>query len=95
MQYVYGKLINGELEYYKPVNGGLRIEVVKRGRKYVNILLNPTEAQMNEAGWYRVITVPEDGEDAQIGNVIYHYTGVPVLEEMEYADQYNEGQGGN
>ena len=43
----------------------------------------PTEAQMNYAGWYRLVNVFEDGEDYVLDNILYHYVGTPANDEEE------------
>lgn len=83
-QYVFGHLNDdGTIEYFRPYNGGLKVTGTRRGKVVTSIILNPTEADMNNAGWYRVINVEEDGKDYQVGNVIYHYIGVHVAPDEE------------
>lgn len=65
---MYGKLNEGNIEYFKPYKGGLLLD----GK----IIINATEEQYNEAGWYRVENVNEVGTDHIEGNVLKHYTGV-------------------
>lgn len=78
-QYVFGKLnADGSIEYFTPYNGGLKVSGMRRGKLVTSIILNPSETDMNNAGWYRVINIAEDGTNTQVGNVIYHYIGFPV-----------------
>lgn len=80
--YVFGQLNqSGELQYFTPYCGCLKATTVRRGKTIVVLISNPTEAQMNAAGWYRVINVDEVGEDNQVGNIIYHYTGMAIVED--------------
>lgn len=65
---MYGRLTEGKIEYFKAYKGGLLLN----GK----IIINPTEAQYNEAGWYRVENVNEVGTDHIEDNVLKHYTGV-------------------
>lgn len=76
--YVFGQLDeNGDIVYFTPKNGYLVYTEVRNGRTYTARVSNPTEGQMNKAGWYRVVNVAEEGTDAIVGNILYHYTGVP------------------
>lgn len=81
-QFVFGRLReNGSIEYFVP-QGGYLVYTEERDGKTVKIKArNPTEAQMNQAGWYRVVNVEEDGTDVVIDNILYHYIGVPYVEE--------------
>lgn len=84
-QYVFGRLDeNNEIEYFKPYKGGLATTFVNsNGDSITKIKMKPTEADMNTAGWYRVVNVAEDGTDAVIDNVLYHYTGAIDISEEE------------
>lgn len=75
---MYGRINNNEIEYFHPYKGGVLID----GR----IIINPTEEQMNGAGWYKVVTLAEDGTDHIENGVIKHYTSahkvyVPTTED--------------
>lgn len=79
----FGKLVDGEVKYKvapfiittdKENKTGLKLN-----RKIT--IYNPTEAQLNEAGWYRVNDIYEDGETAVVDNVLNIYHGKP--EEVE------------
>lgn len=83
-RYVFGRLDeNGEIEYFTPTNGYLVYKVTINGKTATKRILNPTESQMNEAGWYRVVNVAEDGTDYINDNILYHYTGVVTDEPIE------------
>lgn len=83
--YVFGKLpAGGSIKYFTPTNGYL---VYRDSDGNYRKIKYPTEAQMNDAGWYRVVNVAEDGTDYINDNILYHYTGVveeePIEEEEE------------
>lgn len=81
-QYVFGQLNeNGNIVYFTPKNGYLDYYKEIDGVRTRCRARNPSEAQMNEAGWYRVVNVEEDGTDVVIDNILYHYIGVPYVEE--------------
>lgn len=83
-KYVFAKLNdNNEIVYFKPYKGGLKVvTTTASGKTVTKVILNPSESDMNAAGWYRLVNVQEDGEDAVIDNVLYHYTGaIDVSEE--------------
>ena len=73
--YTYGKLENGNIVYFVPINGGLVVKETKRGRTSTVFYPNPSEAVMNAHGWYRIVNVEDVGTDYQSGNIIYHYVG--------------------
>ena len=80
--YTYAQLDeNGQIVYFIPYCGGLRVKEVRRGKNYTVLYLNPTEAQMNAAGWYRVVNIDEVGTDYIAGNILYHYTGTIIVED--------------
>lgn len=80
--YVFAKLkTDGTIKYFTPLNGGLTY-VDENGR--TKLVKYPTEAQMNYAGWYRLASVFEDGDDYILDNVLYHYVGaIPEEDEGE------------
>lgn len=67
---MYGKIENDKIKYFTPYKGGLLLNDF--------LIINPTEAQYNEAGWYRVENIAEDGTDEIIDGVIRHYIGAPL-----------------
>ena len=75
-QYVFAKLkADKTIKYFTPLNGGLTY-VDENGR--TRVVKYPTEAQMNYAGWYRLVNVFEDGEEYVLDNILYHYVGTPA-----------------
>lgn len=88
--YVFGKLdSNGNIVYFTPKNNRLEYKTVRRGKTYTVTIADPTEADMNTAGWYRVVNVAEDGTDYIADNILYHYTGSPSVEEPIEDDEEN------
>lgn len=79
---MYGRLIEGKIEYFKPYKGGLLLD----GK----IIVNPTEAQYNVAGWYTIENVNEAGTDHVDGNVLKHYIGVERTLEMAKQEKIAE-----
>lgn len=65
---MYGRLNEGKIEYFKPYKGGLLLN----GK----IIINATEAQYNEAGWYAIETVDDVGKDHIEDDVLLHYIGI-------------------
>lgn len=82
--YVFGQLNeDGNIVYFTPTHGGLVYKFVNsKGKTIKREIANPTEAQMNGAGWYRVVNVAEDGTDYINDNILYHYTGAVIEEPM-------------
>lgn len=82
-KYVFGRLDeNGNIEYFIPSSNRLVYKTVRNGRACTVYISNPTEAKMNEAGWYRVVNIEDDGTDYINDNILYHYIGVPTEEEF-------------
>ena len=81
--YVFGQLdADGSIKYFTPTNNRLAMTYQRAdGSWAVQYIANPTETQMNQAGWYRVVNVAEDGTDNVVDNILYHYTGTPDVEE--------------
>ena len=79
---MYGRLIEGKIEYFKPYKGGLLLN----GK----IIVNPTEAQYNEAGWYTIENINEVGTDHIEDNILKHYIGVERTLEMAKAEKIAE-----
>lgn len=78
-QFVFARLKkDGTIKYFVPQNGGLTY-IDENGN--TRISKYPTEAQMNYAGWYKCVNVPEDGDDYVLENILYHFTGEVVEEE--------------
>lgn len=73
--YSFGRLVDGEIEYFKPYKGGLKVEyVTASGMHIVRVITNPSEADMNSAGWYQIVIIDEQGEDFIQDNILYHYS---------------------
>lgn len=79
---MYGRLTDNKIEFFKPYKGGLLLGG--------NIIINATEAQYNEAGWYTVENINEVGVDHVEGNVLKHYTGVERTLEMAKQEKIAE-----
>lgn len=93
----FGRLNGGAIEYFVPTSGCLKATTERKGKKVSVLISNPTEAQMNACGWYRIVNVAENGTDNQVDNIIYHYTGLPepeteVEEPIEDEGGPNENQ---
>lgn len=63
----YGKIVNNELVYFKPVRNGLKIEN--------RIVYNPSKEQYISCGWFPIEEVFADGIDKIEDGVLYHYIG--------------------
>lgn len=81
-KYVFGNL-DPDIKYFTPTGNALVYYYYSNGKKVKRTISNPSEAQMNAAGWYRVVNVAEDGTDAIIDNILYHYTGAPIDEPID------------
>lgn len=80
---VYGKLLNGNIEYFKPYKGGILV-----GDK---IVFTKSESIYNKYGWYKVQEITGDGEDCVENDVLYHYLGTPTITEQEESEyEYDE-----
>lgn len=80
-KYIFARLDeNNNVEYFHPVQNMLRFKDAK-GR--IHNIINPNEAQMNYAGWYRLVNVFEDGTDYILDNILYHYVGAITEDEEE------------
>lgn len=79
---MYGRLNDNTIEYFKPYKGGLLLSG--------NIIINATEAQYNEGGWYTIENVNEVGADHIEGNVLKHYTGVERTLEIAKSEKIAE-----
>lgn len=77
--YRYGKIDeNSNIKYFV---APLKIQKKVGNRTLTYTYLNPTEEQLNAAGWYRIEYVYDDGTNEVIGNVLYIYVGKPDIEE--------------
>lgn len=63
---MYAKLADGKLEEFK--GDFLKYTIEKDSVKYFISVSNPSEEELNEAGYYRVIPL-KDGTDK--GNIVY------------------------
>lgn len=79
---MYGKLNDNKIEYFKSYKGGLLLN----GK----IIINASEEQYNEAGWYIIENVNEVGTDHIEGNILKHYTGIERTLEMAKQDKIAE-----
>ena len=64
-----GKLVKGKLVWYEKVGNGLLLGD--------NIIINPTDKQFKEAGYYDVEIIEDEGKDKVVKGVIKHYVGKP------------------
>ena len=80
-QFVFARLkTDGTIKYFVPTNGGLTY-VDQNGNTHVKKY--PTEAEMNYAGWYKLVNVFEDGDDYVLDNILYHFVGANAEGEDE------------
>lgn len=80
-KYIFARLDeNNEVVYFTPYHNMLRYQ---DGNGRWHNVSNPTEAQMNYAGWYRLINVFEDGDDYILDNILYHFVGAIPEDEEE------------
>lgn len=71
MAYTYGKIENNTIKHFAPYKGGLKVDNT--------IVINATEAQYNQQGWYRIENIAEDGVPTLEGNIIKNYIGKPYV----------------
>lgn len=78
----YGKLIEGKIQYFTPVKGGIEAD----GK----IIITNNESVYNQYGWYRIENINEVGVDSIEDNVLKHYIGVERTIEMAKAEKIAE-----
>lgn len=66
----YARILEtGNLQYFTPTHGGLVLGD--------QLIINASEEQYNQAGWYKINQIADDGENYLDGNIIQYYIGKP------------------
>ena len=72
---MYAKIANGSIEEYS--GGMLQYTKTENGTMYYIQIINPDEQDLNDAGYYRVVT---EGEENQNGIYTYVKDGNQIIQ---------------